>query len=150
MENLDDTDRAILAALSRNARLSLKELAAEVSLSSPSASERMKRLEERGVIRAYTVEIDPIALGYQLQAIVRIKPLPGKLHIVEQQIAQIAEIGECDKVTGDDCFVARLYLRSIAELDPLLERLRDNAETNSSIIKAKTLARRPPPLTSPR
>lgn len=146
MENLDETDRELLAALAEDARISLKELAGRIGLSSPSTSERMRRLEERGVIKGYTIEVDAIALGYQLQAIVRIKPLPGKLHIAEQKIEAIPQFCECDKVTGDDCFVARLYIKTIAELDPLLESLRDIAETNTSIVKSKPFARRLPPL----
>lgn len=143
---LDDTDRRILEILLEDSRISLKDLAGHVGLSSPSASERVRRLEERGVIRAFTVEIDPKALGYQLQAIVRIRPLPGKLHIVRKLIEEIPEFCECDKVTGDDCYVARLHLRSIDQLDPVLDRIADHAETNTAIIKSKPIERRPPPL----
>lgn len=143
---LDDVDRRILAVLAEDARISLKELAARVGLSSPSTSERLKRLEERKVIRAFTIDIDPAALGYPLQAIVRIRPLPGKLHIVQKLIADIPEIGECDKVTGEDCFVARLYVRSIEELDGLLDRVAQLAETNTSVVKAKVVPKRGAPI----
>ena len=143
---LDELDRKLLDILVKESRTSLKELAQQVGLSSPSVSERLRRLEERGVIRAFTVEIDPEALGYPLQAIVRIRPLPGKLHIVQQLIEEIPEFGECDKVTGDDCFVARLYVRSMSELDKLLDRIADKAETSTAIIKAQPIRRRPPPL----
>jgi len=143
---LDDLDRKLLDILVKDSRTSLKELAQQVGLSSPSVSERLRRLEERGVIRAFTVEIDPEALGYPLQAIVRIRPLPGKLHIVQQLIEEIPEFGECDKVTGDDCFVARLYVRSMSELDKLLDRIADKAETSTAIIKAQPIRRRPPPM----
>jgi Lrp/AsnC family leucine-responsive transcriptional regulator len=146
MKMLDDLDRKLLDILVKDSRTSLKELAQQVGLSSPSVSERLRRLEERGVIRAFTVEIDPEALGYPLQAIVRIRPLPGKLHIVQQLIEEIPEFGECDKVTGDDCFVARLYVRSMSELDKLLDRIADKAETSTAIIKAQPIRRRPPPL----
>jgi len=143
---LDELDRKLLDILVKDSRTSLKELAQQVGLSSPSVSERLRRLEERGVIRAFTVEIDPEALGYPLQAIVRIRPLPGKLHIVQQLIEEIPEFGECDKVTGDDCFVARLYVRSMGELDKLLDRIADKAETSTAIIKAQPIRRRPPPM----
>ena len=143
---IDDVDRRILAILSKDARISLKELAAHVGLSSPSVSERMRRLEERGVIRGFTVDIDPVALGYTLQAIVRIRPLPGKLHIVQALIAEIPEVVDCDKVTGDDCFVARLYLRSIAQLDGILDRVAEKAETSTAIVKSHPVRRRLPPL----
>ena len=138
---LDDLDRNLLEILVRDARTSLKELAAQVGLSSPSVSERLRRLEERGVIRAFTVEIDPLALGYTLQAIVRIRPLPGKLHIVQKLIEEIAEFGECDKVTGDDCFVARLFVRSIGDLDGILDRIADKAETSTAITTPMTTPR---------
>ena len=143
---LAETDQRILDAMLTDARISLKELAQRVGLSPPSVSERLRRLEERGVIRAYTVELNPQALGYPLQAIVRIRPLPGKLHIVQKLIEEIAEFGECDKVTGDDCFVARLFVRSIGELDKLLDRIADKAETSTAIIKAQPIRRRPPPM----
>ncbi|MEO5323803.1 Lrp/AsnC family transcriptional regulator [Mesorhizobium sp. CC13] len=143
---LDDIDRRIVEILVEDARISLKELAQRVGLSSPSASERLKRLEERGVIRGFTIEVDPAALGYTLQAIVRIRPLPGKLHVVQDLIQQIPQFSECDKVTGDDCFVARLHIRSIDELDKILDQITDKAETNSSIVKAQPVKRRLPPL----
>lgn len=144
---LDDIDRHILEALSRDSRISLKELARLAGLSSPSVSERLRRLEERGVIRAFTVEIDPQALGYQLQAIVRIRPLPGKLHVVRKLIEDTPEFGECDKVTGDDCYVARLFLRSIDQLDSILDRVAEAAETSTAIVKSQPIRRRLPPLT---
>lgn len=142
---LDDLDRRIVEILVDDARISLKELASRVNLSSPSASERLRRVEGRGVIRAFTVDIDPAALGYTLQAIVRIKPLPGRLHAVQKLIEEIPEFTECDKVTGDDCFVARLLIRSISDLDQILDKITDKAETSSAIVKAQPVKRRLPP-----
>ncbi|WP_379065518.1 Lrp/AsnC family transcriptional regulator [Mesorhizobium sp. UC22_110] len=142
---LDDLDRRIVEILVDDARISLKELAARVNLSSPSASERLRRLEERGVIRAFTVDVDPAALGYTLQAIVRIKPLPGRLHQVQKLVEEIPEFTECDKVTGDDCFIGRLHIRSISDLDRILDRITDKAETSSAIVKAQPVKRRLPP-----
>jgi Lrp/AsnC family transcriptional regulator, leucine-responsive regulatory protein len=81
---IDETDRRIVEILAEDARISLKDLAQRVKLSSPSVSERLKRLEERSVIRSFTIDIDPRALGYTFQAIVRVRPMPGKLHIVEK------------------------------------------------------------------
>lgn len=143
---IDAIDRLLLEALMRDARMSLKALATHAGLSSPSAAERIRKLEERGVIKGYTVEIDPAALGYTLEAVVRIRPLPGKLHVVQKLIEETPAITSCDKVTGDDCFVARLHARSMAELDTLLDRIADKAATNTSLVKARTVERRPPPL----
>ena len=143
---LDDVDKRILQLLSNDGRMSVKDLAQHVGLSAPSTSERIKRLEERGVIRGFTVEIDPASIGFTLQAIIRVRPLPGKLHVVQQLIEAIAEISECDKVTGDDCFIARLHVRSIEELDTILDRIADKAETNTSIVKLQPVKRRLLPL----
>lgn len=143
---LDETDQRMLEALARNARISLKELAEAAGLSSPSAAERLRRLEERGVISAFTVAIAPEAIGYPLQAIVRIRPLPGQLHVVERIIQETPEFIECDKVTGDDCFIGRLVVRSMGELDGILDKITERAETNTSMIKATPVKRRLPPL----
>lgn len=141
---IDEIDQNILEALLQDSRVSLKELARQVGLSSPSVAERVRRLEERGVIRAFTIEIDPRALGYQLQAIVRVKPLPGMLHVVQKLIEDTAEFCECDKVTGDDCFIVRLHVRSIDQLDHLLDRIADKAQTSTAIVKSQPIRRRAP------
>nr|WP_319382560.1 Lrp/AsnC family transcriptional regulator [uncultured Roseibium sp.] len=143
---LDAADAKIIEALIRDGRMSLKDLAAHAGLSSPGVSERIRRLQEHGVIRGFAAEIDPKALGYSLQAIVRIRPLPGKLHIVRQLIQEIPEFCECDKVTGDDCFIARLAVPSIEQLDDILDVISDKAETSTSIVKSQPIRRRPPPL----
>src|SRR5882757_7905161 len=145
ISELDDIDRRIVEILVDDARISLKELAQRVNLSSPSVSERLQRLGERGVIRSFTVDIDPRAMGYHLQAIVRIKPLPGKLQAVQKLIEEIPEFTECDKVTGDDCFIGRLHLRSIEQLDQILDRITDKAETSTAIVKTQPVKRRLPP-----
>ncbi|SED33603.1 Lrp/AsnC family transcriptional regulator, leucine-responsive regulatory protein [Burkholderia sp. WP9] len=137
---LDETDRALLAALAEDARQPVSELARLVGLSAPSTAERVRRLEAQGVIERFTVHIDPRALGYTLQAIVRVKPLPGQLHLVEEVIRRIPEFVECDKVTGDDCFICRLYLQSIEQLDEILTKVAERAETSSAIVKSTPVA----------
>jgi Lrp/AsnC family leucine-responsive transcriptional regulator len=143
---IDDMDQRILEAMAGDARMSLKELAQAAGLSSPSAAERLRRLEERGVIKAFTIDIDPAAIGYPLQAIVRVRPLPGQLHVVQRIIVETPEYVECDKVTGDDCFVARLVVRSMAQLDGILDKVAEKAETSTSMVKASPVKRRLPPL----
>lgn len=143
---LDATDRAILAALADDARLATSELARQIGLSAPATADRVRRLEAQGVIAGFTVELDPRALGYTLQAIVRVKPLPGQLHLVEELLRRIPEFVECDKVTGDDCFICRLYLRSIEQLDVILSKVTERAETSTAIVKSTPVPRRLPPL----
>lgn len=146
---LDEIDRTLLTLLAENSRAAVADLARAVGLSAPSTAERLRRLESQGVIERFTVQIDPRALGYTMQAIVRVRPLPGQLHLVEEVIRRIPEFVECDKVTGEDCFVCRLYLRSINELDDILAKVTDRAETNTAIIKSTPIARRLPPLEAP-
>lgn len=143
---LDATDRALLRLLAEDARMPVADLAREIGLSAPSTAERLRRLEAQGVIERYTVQVDPRALGYTLQAIVRVKPLPGQLHLVEDEIRRIPEFVECDKVTGDDCFICRLFLRTIEELDEILMKVGERAETSTAIVKATPVGRRLPPL----
>jgi Lrp/AsnC family leucine-responsive transcriptional regulator len=143
---LDSIDRKIIQALAESARMTLKELSGLAGLASPSVAERLKRLEERGYIRGYTVVIDPQAIGYGVQAIVRMNPLPGALREVERMIQETPAFIECDKVTGEDCFIGRLYLRTIDELDLILDRFHDYAQTNTAIVKSQPVKRRLPPL----
>lgn len=145
VSGLDAIDRKIVEALAVDARLSLKELAARAGLSSPSCSERLRRLEERGVLTGYSADVELSSLGYPLEAIVRVRPLPGMLHVVEKIIQETPEITECDKVTGDDCFICRMAVRSMTDLDRILERVVERAQTNTSMIKSTPVKRRLPP-----
>jgi Lrp/AsnC family transcriptional regulator, leucine-responsive regulatory protein len=72
--------------------------------------------------------------------------LPGQLHLVEEVIRRIPEFVECDKVTGDDCFICRLFLRSIEQLDEILSKVTERAETSTAIVKSTPVSRRLPPL----
>src|SRR5262245_34866316 len=137
----DEIDLRILQALLQDARATLKDIADHARLSSPSAAERMRRLQERGVIRAYTIDLDPQSLGYTLQAIIRIRPLPGKVHIVQQLLEETVEVCECDKITGEDCFIARVLARSMEQLDAIVDRISEKGETNTAIVKAQPIAR---------
>jgi Lrp/AsnC family leucine-responsive transcriptional regulator len=145
---LDGIDRRLLDILSTNARISLKDLAQEAGLSSPSTADRLRRLEDRGVITGFTVGVNPAALGYALQAVVRVRPMPGMLHIVEKLIQDTPEFVECDKVTGDDCFIAKLLVRDMEQLDTILDKVAERAQTNTSIVKSTPVKRRLPPLHS--
>lgn len=142
----DEKDQQLINALMEDSRRSLKALAQISGLSSPSVAERLRKLEERGVLKGYGVEVDPRAFGYQLQAIVRIRPLPGQLHEVERQIQATPQFTECDKVTGEDCFIARLHVRSMEQLDEILDHINVYALTNTAIVKKTTVKRRLPPM----
>src|SRR5256886_14137838 len=135
LPRLDATDRKIIGELTSDGRVSLAELGRRVNLSSPAVAERVQRLERAGVITGYRAEIDPRALGYQLTAIVRIKPAPGQLPRIPQLALEVPEGGECHRITGEDCFFLKVHLRSIDELGTLLDRFLAYGETTTSLIK---------------
>jgi Lrp/AsnC family transcriptional regulator, leucine-responsive regulatory protein len=143
---LDGIDVRILDALVANARISVADLARAVGLSSPSVSERMKRLEEAGVIEGYTVRINPQALGLPLAAWLRIRPIPGEMKRVAEILRGLPAIVECDRITGDDCFIARAHVRSVADLESLIDAIIPYAMTNTSIIQSSPVPRRLPPI----
>jgi Lrp/AsnC family leucine-responsive transcriptional regulator len=143
---IDQTDRKIIGELSTDGRISLAELGRRVNLSSPAVAERVQRLERAGVITGYRAELNPRALGYQLTAIVRIKPAPGRLPRIPELAAEIAQVSECHRITGEDCFYLKVYLRSIDELSDLLDRFLVYGETTTSIVNASPIPRRDPPI----
>lgn len=145
-EGLDPVDRAILAALSDDARVTMAELARAVGLSAPSVAERVRRLEEAGVITGYRAVVSPSALGLPIAAWLRIRPVPGELERVAGIIRGIPEIVECDRVTGEDCFLARAHLRSLADLERVIDRIIPYAMTNTSVIQSSPVPPRLPPL----
>lgn len=143
---LDETDRRIISELARDGRISFAELGRRANLSAPAVTERVRRLEQTGVITGYRAEIDPRAVGYPLTAIVRVKPAVRQLSKVAELAAEIPEVEECLRITGEDCFYVKLHLRSIEELPAVLDRFLLYGETTTSIVNATPVARRDPPL----
>jgi Lrp/AsnC family leucine-responsive transcriptional regulator len=148
LPRLDQTDHKILGELTTDGRVSLAELGRRVNLSSPAVAERVQRLERAGVITGYRAEIDPRALGYPLTAIVRIRPAPGQLPRIPDIAAAIPEVGECHRITGEDCFYLTVHLRSIDELSGLLDRFLVHGQTTTSIVNNTPIPRRDPPTDS--
>ena len=144
--SFDSTDRRIIGELTVDGRVSLAELGRRVSLSPPAVAERVRRLEQTGVITGYRAEIDARALGYPLTAIVRVKPAVRQLSKVAELAAEIPEVEECLRITGEDCFYVKLHLRSIEELPSFLDRFLLYGETTTSIVNATPVSRRDPPL----
>jgi Lrp/AsnC family transcriptional regulator, leucine-responsive regulatory protein len=141
---LDATDAAILAALVADGRKTIAELAKMVGLSAPSVSERLRRLEDGDVIRGYQAVVDPEGLGLPLAVYIRIRPMPGELRRVAGIVQSLDAIVECDRVTGEDCFIAKAHLRNVAELEALIDELIPYAITNTSVIQSSPVKRRLP------
>jgi Lrp/AsnC family leucine-responsive transcriptional regulator len=146
---LDATNRRLLAELQADARLSLAELGRRVGLSSPAVADRLRRLEQEGVITAYRAEVDPRALGYGFGALIRIRPAPRQLAAVAELARQTPEVVECNRVTGEDCYVMTAYVRDVEHLERIIDELAAYGQTTTSILQSSPVPRRaivPPPV----
>ena len=142
--DLDAVDLRILRLLAQDARTSVAEIARAVRMSAPSVSERIRRLQESGTIEGYTIRINPAALGLPLSAWLRIRPVPGELARVTEIVKTIPEIVSCDRVTGEDCFIAKVNVRSVADLERVIDRIIPYAMTNTAIVQSSPVAPRLP------
>jgi Lrp/AsnC family leucine-responsive transcriptional regulator len=143
-DEVDAVDLKLLRLLEKDARTSTAELARSVGLSAPSVAERIRRLQESGVIRGFSVRIDPAALGLPLSAWLRVRPVPGQLGIVADILRELPQIAQCDRVTGEDCFIALAHVASVAELERLIDRIIPYAMTNTAIIQSSPVPARSP------
>jgi Lrp/AsnC family transcriptional regulator, leucine-responsive regulatory protein len=139
---IDETDFKLLRELQSDARVSLAELGRRVGLSPPSVADRLRRLETDGVIRGYRTDIDPRALGYDLAAVLRIRPHARQIPKVAEIATDTPEVIECQRVTGDDCFVMRLYVRDVGHLEEVIDRFTPFGQTTTSIVQSSPFAAR--------
>lgn len=145
-EEIDRVNIRILEELQRDPRVTMSELGRRVGMSSPAVTERVRRLEEAGVIRGYYLDLNPTALGLPIAAYVRIRPNPGQLPRIAELAQQIPEVVECHRVTGEDCFILKVYIPAIDQLDRLLDSFLMYGSTTTSIIQSSPVPLRPPPL----
>ena len=143
---IDATDVAIVRALSEDARVTMAHLSKAVGLSAPSVTERVRRLEEAGIVRRYEATIDPAALGLPIAAYIRVRPMPGQLRKAAEVLAGLEAVVQCDRVTGEDCFIAKAHVRSVEHLEAVIDAIMPYAMTNTSVIQSSPVKRRLPPL----
>jgi Lrp/AsnC family transcriptional regulator, leucine-responsive regulatory protein len=143
---LDAVNLRLLKELTQDGRIGLAELGRRVGMSAPAVAERVQRLERAGVIRGYRAEIDPAALGFPVSAVVRIRPSPGQLQRIPEVARETPEVAECYRITGEDCYLLRLHLRAIDDLEDTLDRFTPYGLTTTSIIHSAPVPRRSPPL----
>jgi Lrp/AsnC family leucine-responsive transcriptional regulator len=141
-ELLDDVNRRLLVELQADGRLTVAELARRVSLSAPAVSERLDRLEREGAITGYHAAVDPRVLGYGLTAVVRIRPAGHHHHKVVDLAQQAAEVVQCDRVTGEDCYMIRMHVRDVGHLSEVLDEFLPFGETTTSIVQASPVPAR--------
>lgn len=143
---LDEINVRLLAELQAEPRLPMTELGRRIGLSAPAVTERVRRLEEAGVIRGYRLDIDPAALGLPLTAYIRVRPNAGYLPRVAELAQEIPEVVECHRITGDDCFIVKVHLPAMDHLDRILDRFLLLGTTTTSIVQSTPVPLRPPPL----
>jgi Lrp/AsnC family transcriptional regulator, leucine-responsive regulatory protein len=146
---LDELDRRIVAELYDDARLRVAELGRRVGLSPPAVAERLRRLTDSGALRIHA-EVESRALGYTICAIVRVSPSTRDLKLIPEVARQLPQVTECHRITGEDCYFFKLYLRSIEELEPILDHFTPLGRTTTSIVNATPVPRRPLPVTEPK
>lgn len=143
---LDALNRELLERLRDNPRLTMAELARQVGMSSPAVTERVRRMEDAGIIQGYRLDIAAEALGLPLSAFVRVRPNPGQLANVTELARRIPEVVECHRITGDDCLILRVHFPSMAQLDRLLDRFLLYGTTTTSIVQSTPIPPRQPPI----
>ena len=114
----------------------MSALARRVAMSSPAVTERVQRLERAGVITGYRMEVDPAALGLPVAAFVRVRPSAGQLAKIAELADSLAQVSECHRITGEDCYLLRAHVRSMTHLEELLDELAPFGQTTTSIIQS--------------
>jgi Lrp/AsnC family transcriptional regulator, leucine-responsive regulatory protein len=148
-EVLDEVNLRLLTHLREDPRMSMSALSRRVGMSSPAVTERVRRMEEAGVIMGYRLDIDPKALGLPVAAYIRVRPSPGQLPKIAELAEQIAEVVECHRVTGEDCFIIKVHLPAMDQLDRILDRFLLYGMTTTSIIQSSPVPPRSLPLPVP-
>lgn len=138
---LDSTDVALLVELQADARLSYRQLAARVHLSPPATAERVRRLEQTGVLQQYRAVVDPAAVGRGLQAFIRIRAGDNvTTDALTAELPALHDVREAHHLVGEDCFLLRVAVADIRQLEVLLARLGRYGTTSTSIVLSTPLS----------
>lgn len=146
----DHKNVALLRLLEKNPRVPMSQLARRIGMSNPAVKERILRMEETGILAGYRLELNPRELGYHVTAFVRIRPLPGHLNKIAELAQTIPEVTECHRVTGEDCFVLKVFLKEISDLDRVLDKFLAHGQTTTSIVQSSPVPPRGLPLPADR
>ena len=128
---LDAVGWRILHELQHDARLSYSELGARVGLSPPAVAERMRRLEEAGVITGYRAEVDAAKLGLPITAFIRCTSAGPQVGVMARQSPEVLE---CHRITGSDAFILKVVVASVAHLEAVIDRLLPYGQPTTSLV----------------
>jgi Lrp/AsnC family leucine-responsive transcriptional regulator len=142
----DKRNVQLLHLLRDDPRIGISEMARRVGMSAPAVRERVLRLEEAGIIAGYQLDLNPEALGYSVCAYVRVRPAPGQVSKVADLARKLPQVVECHRVTGEDCFVVKVYLAGLDQLDEVLDQFLAYGQTTTSIVQSTPVPVRSLPL----
>ena len=140
---MDITDIRILKILQQEARISMKELGLRVNLTSPAVSERIRRLEESGVIEGYAAIVNPKKLKLHVEAIVHVSMKVSAHERFKKMAQEEREIIECHHVTGEDCMTVKVVCEDTHKLEEILDKIQAIGDTKTAIILSSPLKRKP-------
>jgi Lrp/AsnC family transcriptional regulator, leucine-responsive regulatory protein len=143
---VDPKDLAIVAALQEDARATYAQIGERVGLSASSVHDRVRKLEERGVIRGYGASVNPEALGLAVTALISIMPLdPKQPDDLPERVVGFPEIQDCYSVAGAENYVLKVRTKTTADLEDLLRRLRETAgvQTRTTVVLSTPFEDRP-------
>jgi Lrp/AsnC family transcriptional regulator, leucine-responsive regulatory protein len=144
---VEDTDREIVRLLARDGRMSYTDLARATGLSTSAVHQRVRRLEQRGVIRGYTAVVAPDAIGLPLTAFISVTPLdPAAPDDAASRLAVLPEIEACHSVAGEESYILKVRVASPGALEDLLARVRTaaNVRTRTTVVLSTPYESRPP------
>lgn len=145
---MEEVDQLIVAALCRDGRRSYTDLADQVGLSVSAVHQRVRRLEQRGVIRGYAAVVDTTALGLPLTAFISIKPIdPAAPDDAPDRLAHLAAIEACHSVAGEESYILKVRVAGPTQLEALLQEIRAaaNVSTRTTVVLSTPYENRPPP-----
>lgn len=143
---IDQIDEKIIKLLQDNARISIKDIAAQVFLSSPAVTARIDRLEKNGIIIGYHAQIDPEALGYRVKAFINLELEPAQKQEFYPFVRNMLNVVECNCVTGEYAMLIEVEFQNTVELDHFINELQHFGRTKTQIVFSTTVEHRNPPV----
>lgn len=134
---LDSLNKKILKYLQQDAKLSNVFIGKQIGISSPAVSERIKKMEDAGIINSYKTEVSPFALGYQLKAIITLRAFMGKLKPFLEKVKTYDEVLNCYRITGNENIVMEVILKDQKHLESFIDQLIIYGETKTQIVLSK-------------
>lgn len=134
MTQLDAMDIAIVEVLQEDGRIAVSELGRRIGLSQPATSERMKRLEERGIIQGYKAVIDASKLGFGMTAIVRVRTTHDNIARCLRHFSEMPQVIEVHRLTGEDCFHLKVLVPSSASLETIVDAVARYGSVITSLV----------------